>query len=107
MRPPLANRNPGISYRNEFIACSLSHGPTAILILFSAHGAVVLSRMIRTALLLIFGGLWKPTIAEHSPTSSLPSPIGRRRGNFLDRSVMFLLQMPMHKVIYGKKLTER
>src|SRR5262249_36399989 len=48
--------------------------------------------MIRTALLLIFGRLWKPTIAERSRTSSLPSQIGRRRGNFLGLSVMCLLQ---------------
>src|SRR5262249_15069256 len=69
----------------------------AIRHLFSAHGVVVLSRMIRTALLLIFGRLWKPTLAERSPTSSLPSQIGRRRGNFLGRSEMLLLQLAVHK----------
>src|SRR5262245_39350033 len=61
--------------------------------------------MIRTALLLIFGRLWKTTIAKRSPTSSLPSPIGRRRGNFLDLSVTFSLLMPMHEFIRGEKLT--
>src|SRR5262245_22352406 len=97
MLPSLVNRKPGISCRNGFIAYSLSHGPTDIPRWFSAHGAVVLSRMIRTALLLSFGRLWKTTITEHSPTSSLPSQIGRWRENFLGLSVMFLLQMPIHK----------
>src|SRR5262245_56504283 len=102
MRPPLANRKPGISYRNGFIAYSLSHGPTPILRSFSAHGVVVHSRMIHTALLLIFDGLWKRTLAERSPTSSLPSQIGRRRGSFLDRSVMFLLQLAVHNASKGR-----
>ena len=53
--------------------------------------------MIHTALPLIFDRRWKPTLAEHSPTSSLPSQIGRRRGNFLGLSVMFLLQLAVHK----------
>src|SRR5262249_50178808 len=88
----LANRNPETSYRNGFTAYSLSHGRTAIPRWCWAHGAVVLLRMMRTALLLIFVRLWKRTIAEHSPTSSLPSQIGRRRENFLGLSVMFLLQ---------------
>jgi hypothetical protein len=51
---------------------------------------VALLIMIHTALLLIFGRLWRTTLAERSPTSYLPSQIGRQRGNSLGRSVMFL-----------------
>src|SRR5262249_37808543 len=102
MLPALANRKPGTSYRNAFIAYSRSHGRTDIPRWCWAHGAVVLSRMIRTGLLLIFGRLWKTTIAECSPTSSLQSQIGRRRGNFLGLSVMFLLQMAVHNASKGR-----
>ena len=55
--PSLANREPEIFCRNEFIACSLSHGPTDTTRWCWAHGVVALSIMIRTGLLLIFGRL--------------------------------------------------
>jgi hypothetical protein len=107
MRPSLASRKPETSYRNGCIVCLLSHGRMDMPRSCLAHGAVVLSRMIRTAPRWIFGRLWKTTIAEHAPLSSLPSQIGRRRGNFLGLSVMFLLQRTMHKAIQGEKLTEQ
>jgi hypothetical protein len=62
--------------------------------------------MIRTALPSIFGTRWKMTSAERSPTSSLPSQIGRRRGDFWGLSVMFSLQATMHEAIQGEKPTE-
>src|SRR6266446_5392268 len=93
MRPPLVSQKPETSCRNGYIACSLLHRHTDILCSCWAHGAVVLSPMMPTVLLSIFGRLWKTILVEHSPTSSLPSPIGRRRGNFLGLFVTFLLQM--------------
>ena len=60
--------------------------------LFLVHGAAVLLRTILTVLLPILGMLWKTTFAERSLTSCLPSQIGRRRGNSLGLSVMFLLK---------------
>src|SRR5262249_32122419 len=101
MRPSLANRKPVISYRNGFIACSLSRGRTDIPCWFWAHGVVALFLMIPTALLLIFGRRWKTTLAERSPISYLPSQIGRRRGNFLGLSEKFLQQITMRKPNLG------
>src|SRR5262245_29809794 len=105
MRQQSANRNPVTCCKDGFTGYSRSQKVSAIRHLFSAHGVVVLSLMIRTALLLISGRLWKTTITERSPTSSLQSQIGRRRGNFLDLSVTFSLLMPMHEFIRGEKLT--
>ena len=105
MRQLLANRTPETSCRNGFIACSLLHSRTDIQRSCWADGVVVLLLMIRTALLWIFGRLWKTTLAERSPTSSLLSQIGHRRGDTLDRFVMFWLQMPMPEVP-GEKFTE-
>jgi len=104
MRPPLANRKQEIFYRNGFIAFSLSHGRTDIPCWFWAHGVVALLLMIPTALLLIFGRLWKTILAERSPTSYLPSQIGRRRENFLGLSEIFLQRITMYsqiKLKYG------
>src|SRR5262245_33382233 len=107
MRPLLANRKPEISYRNGFSEFSLSHSRTDIPCWFLAHGVVALSVMIHIALLLIFGRLCKTTLAERSPTSYLPSQIGRRRENFLGLSVMFLRQITMYKPNQWQRLTEQ
>jgi uncharacterized protein (TIGR02452 family) len=41
---------------------------------------------------------WNTTFKERSPTSSLPSQIGRRRGHFLGLFVMCLLHMTRHNM---------
>src|SRR5215467_6549850 len=107
MRPPLVIRKPETSCSDGCFACSLSQVRTDIPRSFSAHGAVVLSGMIRTARPWIFGRLWKTTIAECSPTSSLRSQIGRRRGDSLGLSAMFLLYMTTHQAIQREELTEQ
>src|SRR5262245_15537144 len=107
MHPSLANRKLETSYRNGFIACSLSHGHMDIPRSCWVHGVVALLRMIRTVRPRIFGRRWKTTIAGRSPTLSLASQIGRWRGNFLGLSVMFLLQRTMHEALEGEAPTEQ
>ena len=88
--PVLANRKLETSYRSGFIACSLLHRLSDMPRSCWAHGVVALLRMIRTVLPGIFDRRWKMISAGRSPTSSLPSQIGRRRGSFLGLSVMLL-----------------
>lgn len=56
---------------------------------FSVRGAVAPSPMIRIVLPSIFEMRWRPSLAERSPTSSLPLRIGRRRGSFSVHFAMF------------------
>ena len=106
LRPSLVNREPETSCRNEFIACSQSHGHTIILRSFLALGVAALLPMTLIAPLSIFGGLSKTTLAERFPTLSLRSQIGRRKGNFSGLSVMFLLKMPLHEGYPGRQTDE-
>ena len=93
MHPELGNRKPRSYCGNVFTACSPSRRLTDIARSFLEPGAVVPSRMIRISPLPIFGRLWRTTLTERSPTSSLPSQIGLPRKNFWVLFEMCLLKI--------------
>lgn len=99
MRRPLGSQKPETSCKNVFIAFWLSHGPTDMRPLCSAHGAVGLSAMMPTVLPLIFGRLWKPNSMGRSLTLYLPSQIGHRREGSWALSAKFSIRRWMNKAI--------
>lgn len=94
--PVIGQPQAGDLLQNGSFACSRSHGRTDMPHSCWAPGVVVRLRLIRTARRGIFGRRWNTTFKERSPTSSLPSQIGRRRGHFLGLFVMCLLHMTRH-----------
>ena len=98
MRPTLANRKLETSYTSGFIACSLLHRRSDMPPSCLALGVVELLEITRSVLPRIFGRRWKTISAGRSPTSSLPSQIGRRRGSFLGLSVMCFVEASIARV---------